>query len=311
MMRVVLALGGNALLQRGQPMTQELQRKNVRLAAEQIARIAPDSQLIITHGNGPQVGLLALQAYAGDALAAFPLDVLGAETEGSIGYMIEQELGNALPTGTPLATLLTQVEVDLADPAFNAPSKPIGPSYTQPDAEALRAARGWAIAQDGKLWRRVVPSPRPQKILELRPVSWLLAQGAVVICAGGGGIPVVRGRDGKMHGIEAVIDKDYCSSLLARELKADLLIIATDVHAVQTNWGTPEPRSLSQAHPDFLEGLAFASGSMGPKVLAACEFARATGKSAVIGSLKEIELIIRGRAGTRVSTDVRAPHYYR
>ncbi|MBU3059177.1 carbamate kinase [Pseudomonas indica] len=301
-MRLVIALGGNALLRRGEAMTAENQRENVRIACEQIAKVAPGNELVIAHGNGPQVGLLALQGAAYTEVGTYPLDVLGAETEGMIGYMIEQELGNLLPFEVPFATLLTQVEVDAGDPAFQKPSKPIGPVYAKEEAERLAREKGWSIAPDGDKFRRVVPSPRPKRIFEIRPVQWLLEKGSVVICAGGGGIPTIYDENRKLHGIEAVIDKDLCSALLAEQLEADLLVIATDVDAAYLDWGKPTQKAIAQAHPDELERLGFAAGSMGPKVQAACEFARHTGKAAVIGSLADIQAIVQGEAGTRVST---------
>ena len=301
-MRLVIALGGNALLRRGEAMTAENQRDNVRVACEQIAKVAAGNELVIAHGNGPQVGLLALQGAAYDTANPYPLDVLGAETEGMIGYMIEQELGNLLPAELPFATILTQVEVDGADPAFQKPTKPIGPVYAPEEAERLAREKGWSIAPDGNQFRRVVASPRPQRIIEIRPIQWLLEKGAVVICAGGGGIPTLY-ENGKLRGVEAVIDKDLCSALLAEQLESDLLVIATDVDAAYVDWGKPTQKAIAQAHPDELERLGFAAGSMGPKVQAACEFARHTGKVAVIGSLPEIEAIVQGSAGTRVSTE--------
>ena len=302
-MRIVVALGGNALLRRGQPMTADNQRENIRTATAQIARVAPGNELVVAHGNGPQVGLLSLQAAAYTDVAPYPLDVLGAETEGMIGYMIEQELGNLLPKDVPFATLLTQVEVDPKDPAFKNPTKPIGPVYSEADAKRLAAEKGWDIAPDGDKFRRVVPSPKPKHIFEIRPIKWLLEKGTVVICAGGGGIPTMYGEDGNLKGIEAVIDKDLASSLLAQQLNSDLLVIATDVNAAFINWGKPDQKGITQAHPDELEKLGFAAGSMGPKVEAACEFARKTGKTAVIGALADIEAIVKGKAGTRVSTE--------
>ncbi len=284
-MRIVIALGGNALLRRGEPLSADNQRENVRTACSQIARISPGNELVIAHGNGPQVGLLALQGAAYTDVPVYPLDVLGAETEGMIGYIIEQELGNLLPFEVPFATLLTQVEVDAADPAFTNPSKPIGPVYSREEAERLASEKGWHIAADGDRFRRVVPSPRPKRIFEIRPIRWLLEKGSVVICAGGGGIPTVYDQNGHLQGVEAVIDKDLCSALLAEQLEADLLVIATDVDGVYLDWGTPQQRRINEAHPDQLELLGFAAGSMGPKVQAACEFARNTGKTAVIGSL--------------------------
>jgi len=301
-MRIVVALGGNALLRRGEPMTADNQRTNIRIATEQIAKIYPGNQLVIAHGNGPQVGLLSLQAAAYTQVSPYPLDVLGAETEGMIGYIIEQELGNLLDFEVPFATLLTQVEVDPKDPAFQHPSKPIGPVYAKAEAELLAAEKGWSIAPDGDKFRRVVASPKPKRIFEIRPIKWLLDKGSIVICAGGGGIPTMYGEDGKLRGIEAVIDKDLCSALLAEQLDADLLVIATDVNAAFVDWGQPTQKAILQAHPDDLEKLGFAAGSMGPKVQAACEFARHTGKVAVIGSLADIEAIVQGKAGTRIST---------
>ena len=309
-MRIVVALGGNALLRRGQPMTAENQRENIHTAAQQIALIAPGNELVVAHGNGPQVGLLSLQAASYSAVAPYPLDVLGAETEGMIGYMIEQELGNVLPKETPLATLLTQVQVDPKDPAFKNPTKPIGPVYSKAEAESLAAEKGWSIAPDGDKFRRVVASPKPMRIFEIRPIKWMLEKGTTVICAGGGGIPTMYGEDGKLKGIEAVIDKDLCSSLLAQELKSDLLVIATDVVAAFIDWGKPTQKAIAQAHPDELEKLGFANGSMGPKVQAACEFARNTGKTAVIGALADIEAIVQGKAGTRVSTEKPGISYF-
>ncbi len=300
-MRIVMALGGNALLRRGEPMTADNQRDNVRTAAQQIAQIASGNELVIAHGNGPQVGLLALQGAAYKEVAPYPLDVLGAQTEGMIGYLIEQELGNLLPYDQPFATLLTQVKVDANDPAFGNPTKPIGPVYTKEEAERFAKEKGWAIAPDGDKFRRVVASPRPQHIFEIRPIQWLIEQGTIVICAGGGGIPTMYDKDHKLVGVEAVIDKDLCSALLAKELAAELLVIATDVDAAYVDWGKPTKKAIARAHPDELERLGFAAGSMGPKVQAAMEFARETGKDAVIGALADIVAITEGRAGTRVS----------
>jgi carbamate kinase len=247
------------------------------------------------------VGLLALQGAAYKAVETYPLDVLGAQTEGMIGYLIEQELGNMLPFEMPFATILTQVEVDPHDPAFQHPTKPIGPVYSKEEAERLAKERGWSIAPDGDKFRRVVASPRPKRIFEIRPIRWLLERGAIVICAGGGGIPTCYDENHKLIGVEAVIDKDLCSALLAEELAADMLVVATDVDAAYVDWGKPEQRAIAEAHPDDLEKLGFASGSMGPKVQAAIEFARQTGRKAVIGSLADIQAIGQGRAGTCVS----------
>ena len=301
-MRIVVALGGNALLRRGEPMTADNQRANIRIAAEQIAKIHPGNQLVIAHGNGPQVGLLSLQGLSYKPDEAYPLDVLGAETEGMIGYIIEQELGNLLDFEVPFATLLTQVEVDPKDPAFKDPTKFIGPVYAKEEAERLAKEKGWVVKADGDKYRRVVASPKPKRIFEIRPIKWLLDKGSIVICAGGGGIPTMYDEKRNLKGIEAVIDKDLCSSLLAEQLEADLLVIATDVNAAYIDFKKPTEKAIAQAHPDELERLGFAAGSMGPKVQAACEFARHTGKVAVIGSLADIEAIVQGTAGTRVST---------
>ena len=300
-MRLVIALGGNALLRRGEPMTADNQRENVRLATHQIALVAPGNEIVIAHGNGPQVGLLALQGAAYKEVETYPLDVLGAQTEGMIGYLIEQELGNLLPYEVPFATILTQVEVDPHDPAFRHPTKPIGPVYQKEEAELLAKQRGWSIAPDGDRFRRVVASPRPRHIFEIRPIKWLLERGTIVICAGGGGIPTCYDENHQLTGVEAVIDKDLGSALLAQELAADMLIVATDVDAAYVDWGTPDKRAIAQAHPDELEKLGFASGSMGPKIQAAIEFARQTGRDAIIGSLSDIQAITERRAGTCVS----------
>ena len=304
-MRIVVALGGNALLKRGQPMTAEVQRANVRVAAEAIAPLVQAHQVVISHGNGPQVGLLALQGAAYKPDEAFPLDVLGAETEGMIGYMIEQELGNLLPFEVPFATLLTMVEVDPDDPAFQNPTKFVGPVYEKTEADRLAAEKGWVVKPDGAKWRRVVPSPQPKRIFEIRPIRWLLDQGTVVICAGGGGIPTLyqKGAERRLIGVEAVIDKDLCSGLLARELDADLFVMLTDADAVYLDWGTPTQRAIRRATPAALANIDFAAGSMGPKVDAACAFAQATGRKAAIGALEDLSRIIAGKAGTTISVD--------
>jgi len=301
--RVVVALGGNALLRRGEPMTMANQRRSIAAACEALAPVALRHQLVISHGNGPQVGLLALQAHAYDQESAAPFDVLGAQTEGMIGYLIEQELGNLLPFEQPLATMLTMCEVDPHDAAFADPSKFVGPVYTEAEAKELARRHGWTVKPDGEHWRRVVPSPLPLRVFQLRPIRWLVEQGCVVICAGGGGIPTMYEPGGnRLVGVEAVIDKDRASAVLARELEADLLVIATDVDGLYLDWGTPQQRAVARANPDHLSRLDFASGSMGPKVSAAVEFARLTGHEAVIGSLKDVAKLLEGDAGTRVST---------
>ena len=302
-MRLVIALGGNALLRRGQPLTADNQLKNIRRAAAQLARVASNNELVLTHGNGPQVGLLALQSAAYTAVESYPLDVLGAQTDGMIGYLLEQELANLLPLRT-VTTLLTRVEVDPNDPAFAKPTKPIGPVYTQDEATRVAAEKKWVMAPDGNSFRRVVASPQPLRVLGLDPIRWLLERGALVIAAGGGGIPVVRGADGhSLQGVEAVIDKDLCSGVLARELQADCLVIATDVAAVYVDWGRPQQRALGNVTPKTLAGMTFPAGSMGPKIEAACRFVESSGKRAVIGSLDQIEAMLSGAAGTQITTD--------
>src|SRR6056297_1800227 len=300
-MLVVAALGGNALLKRGEPLTASAQRRNVKIAAESLAKIVrAGHQLVITHGNGPQVGLLALQGAAYKPDEAYPLDVLGAETEGMIGYMIEQELENALGHDRPVATLLTQVVVEPKDPAFEKPTKFVGPVYDREEAERRAAGAGWSIAPDGDKWRRVVPSPKPLEIPDMRVLKLLLDQGVVVVCAGGGGIPVLRRDDGSMVGIEAVIDKDAASALLARQLSADALLLLTDVDAVYRDFGTDRSTALSELTVSGARALEMPAGSMGPKLHVACDFAQAGGISG-IGRLQDAVAILDGSAGTRVS----------
>jgi len=299
-MRIVVALGGNALLRRGEPLTADNQRRNVRTAAQALAPIAREHQLVITHGNGPQVGLLALQSAAYADVESYPLDVLGAESQGMIGYMIEQELDRILGSQPLTVTLLTQVEVDPGDPAFKDPSKFVGPVYDRQEAERLAQTRGWVVKQDGDKWRRVVPSPAPKRILDSKVVDLLLANGIVVVCAGGGGVPIVRRQD-ELIGVEAVIDKDRASALLAKELHADVFAMVTDVDAVFVDYGKPSQRALGAISPSELEGYVFPAGSMGPKVESACDFAQVTGNTAVIGSLSNVAGLVQGTAGTRVT----------
>jgi carbamate kinase len=300
-MRIVVALGGNALLKRGEPMTAEAQHTNVRIAAAALADLARDHQIIVAHGNGPQVGLMALHAASFAPENPWPLDVLGAETEGMIGYLIEQELMNALPPGTDCATLLTRVEVDPKDPAFDQPTKPIGPVYSAEEGRLIRTEHHWSmVAEAAGGLRRVVPSPLPIAILNIAPIRLLTEAGVCVICAGGGGIPVVRGKNGKMEGVEAVIDKDRTAALLAKVLNADVLLMLTDVAAVFRDWGGPDQMAIDQITPDGLDAISFAAGSMGPKITAACDFVRAGGKMAGIGRLQDARAIVEERAGTRV-----------
>lgn len=300
-MRVVVALGGNALLRRGEPMTAAAQRENVRRAVRHLAPLVGEHEVVITHGNGPQIGLLALQAAAGGTDPSATLDVLGAETDGWIGYVIEQELGNVLPFDQPLATMLTMVEVDRRDPAFAKPQKPIGPVYDEAEARRLSEMHGWDIGPDGDGWRRVVASPMPKRIFERRPIQWLLEQGTVVICAGGGGIPTMYDRDGALVGADVVVDKDRASALLARELKADLLVLATDVEGVFTDWGTPDEALLRRLTPDEAESLSLPPGSMGAKVEAAADFCRRTGRPAVVGALDRLDEVVTLDSGTVVA----------
>jgi carbamate kinase len=310
-MRVVVALGGNALLRRDQPMSVETQRANVAVASRHLAAVAHDDEIVVSHGNGPQIGLLALEEAAYEPTPDAPLDVLGAETQGMIGYLLEQELANQLPSDRPLATLLTMIEVDRDDPAFADPSKPIGPWYSREDADRLGAEHGWDFKPDGDQLRRVVPSPTPRHILEIDQIRMLLERRCIVICAGGGGIPTVRDTDGRITGVEAVIDKDHASGLLARDVGADVLVMATEAPGVFFGFGTPSQRLVSAAHPDAImpaHEAEFTAGSMLPKVVAACEFARATGNAAAIGALADIEALIAGVAGTRIAADVEGVH---
>jgi carbamate kinase len=304
-MRVVVALGGNALLRRGEPLSAENQRENVARACAALAPLALEHELVISHGNGPQVGLLALQGAAYTEVETYPLDVLDAQTEGMIGYIVMQELGNLLPVEKPLTTLLTMVEVDGDDPAFQNPTKPIGPIYTTQHAAKLADEKGWTFKRDGESMRRVVPSPLPKHIFGVGPVEWLLEHGAVVICAGGGGIPTIytnepvrAGR--RLTGVEAVIDKDLASAALAADLRADALVIVTDVDAVYTDWGSPQQRAITSATPAELSAAEFAAGSMGPKVKAACEFVEQTGAIAAIGSIDDAPALLTGAAGTSI-----------
>ncbi|MFZ1991286.1 MAG: carbamate kinase [Alphaproteobacteria bacterium] len=296
-MRLVIALGGNALLRPDQPLTAAAQRDNVRIAAASIAEITRNHQVVLTHGNGPQVGLLAESANG----EAWPLDVLTAETEGMIGYVLQQELEHRLDG--PVATLLTQVVVDPNDPAFQNPSKPIGRVYDAVSIERFKKDRRWSAARYGSGFRRVVPSPMPREIREITAIRTLVDSGIPVICAGGGGIPVVAADTGALSGVEAVIDKDHTSALIARELGADALLILTDVPAVYTGWEMPMKRAIKRATPKGLEGYQFAAGSMAPKIAAACSFVKATRGFSAIGALGEAEALLGGHAGTLISSD--------
>src|SRR5215207_1906096 len=258
-MRIVVALGGNALLRRGEPADAQAQRRNVTIAVDALAELARSHEVVVTHGHGPQVGLLALQGDAYAQVTPYPLDVLGAETEGMIGYLLDQELVNALGA-RPVATLLTQVIVGEDDPAFSQPTKFIGPVYSEREARQLAYARGWSVAQEGEHWRRVVPSPEPRAIVELATIRLLVEAGVLVVCVGGGGIPVTVDRDGRLHGIEGVVDKDVAAALLAEGLGADVLLMLTDVPAVEVGWGTPTARSLGDVTAGELAAMSFAAG---------------------------------------------------
>ncbi len=322
-MRVVVALGGNALQKRGEPMTVENQRENVKTACRALSPVAMDHELVISHGNGPQVGLLSLQASSYDEASTYPFDVLGAQTEGMIGYFIEQELGNYLPFDKPIATILTMTEVDADDPAMADPTKFVGPVYSEEDAKRLAAENDWVVKQDGDKWRRVVPSPVPKRIFEIRAIKALLDMGAVVVCTGGGGIPTMylpgtTELEGpwdfnakQLVGVEAVIDKDRSSAVLAQDLDAELLVIATDTDAVYVGWGTPDQKGIAEITPDAIEAYDFPAGSMGPKVEAAADFARINpGKIAVIGALDDLPEIMAGTKGTRVTTEAGETRFY-
>lgn len=301
-MRIVVALGGNALLKRGEPMTAEVQRANARTAARALADLARDHEIIVAHGSGPQVGLLALQAAAYKEVPPFPLDIISAESIGMIGYLVEQELANALPEGTRIATLLTQIEVDRNDPAFRRPEKPIGPIYGPAEAKAVEERDGWPLVEEspGK-WRRVVASPLPGRITQIETIRLLVENGVTTICAGGGGIPVIRNDAGDLVGVEAVIDKDRAAGLLAEELSADAFLMLTDVDGVYEGWGTERQRRIDRARPDEIDPADFPPGSMGPKVEAAVAFTSANGRIAGIGRLEDARAILERRSGTTFS----------
>jgi carbamate kinase len=299
-MRVVVALGGNALLERGEAPIAELQQKHIIAAVEALAPIALNHDLVITHGNGPQVGLLALEsARDPDLPRPYPFDTLVAETQGMIGYLLLQALENALP-GQQVVGLITQTLVAADDPAFENPTKFVGPIYSEGEARKMEARRGWQVRPDGHSWRRVVASPEPQGIVELATIKVLLADGAIVICAGGGGIPVRRTPDGLLHGVEAVVDKDSTTALLAESLGADALLLLTDVPAVELDFGKPSARPIERISADEVEQIQFPSGSMGPKVAAACRFVRGTRSLAAIGQLEDAVELLAGTAGTTI-----------
>ncbi|PWI33778.1 carbamate kinase [Vibrio albus] len=295
---VVVALGGNALLRRGEPLEAETQRHNIAIAAQTIADIAEEYNVVLVHGNGPQVGLLALQGLEYKKVNPYPLDVLGSETQGMIGYMLMQELKNILPK-TEVTCMLTQMSVDPEDPAFANPTKPIGPVYIEAEARELAEKYHWTVKPDGQHFRRVVPSPQPTGIIEKDAIDALIKQNHLVICTGGGGIPVKQ-EHGKLLGVEAVIDKDMSAAFLAKQLHADALLILTDADAVYVDWGTPTQEALHTTTPAQLAGYEFDAGSMGPKIQASCEFIKAGGNLVGIGALKDGLSILKGNAGTNI-----------
>lgn len=301
-MKVVVALGGNALQRRGEPADLEHQRRNLQTAARAVAELAGEHQVVVTHGNGPQVGWLALRTQQQGGSQTYPLDLLDAGSEGMIGYLLEQELANLLPDRA-IASLLTQVSVDPADPAFVHPDKPIGPMLSEGEARRLAAEYGWSVAPDSDGWRRVVPSPRPERILELTAIRTLLDAGTLVICAGGGGIPVAVDAHGATRGVEAVIDKDRAAALLGLNIHAEALLLLTDVDAVYRDWGTPQATPIHHATPDALSAISFAPGSMAPKVEAACRFVREGGKRAGIGRVEDAAAVLGGWSGTTLTSE--------
>jgi carbamate kinase len=315
-MRIVIAIGGNALLERGQKPEAATQRANTIRAVEALAPLAARHEVVVTHGNGPQVGMLALESAADPALERpYPLDVLGAQTQGMIGYWLMQALQNALP-GRQVAAIVNQTLVSAADPAFADPTKFVGPVYDEATAKRLAAERGWQVKPDGDYWRRVVPSPAPKRVVETRIIRLLLASGAIVVCSGGGGVPAIRNEDGHLEGVEAVVDKDLATSVLAESLEADALLLLTDVPAVMRGFGTPDAEPILRATPAALRRENFPAGSMGPKVEAVCRFVEITGDMAGIGALEDAELLIAGKAGTVVTpggdyggpNDLKPPH---
>ena len=306
-MRIVVALGGNALLRRGQKPDADVQVANVRRAVAAVAPLAHHHQVVLTHGNGPQVGVLALQSASDPSLTTpYPFDVIGAQTQGMIGYWLLQAMQNALP-GRQVAALINQTLVSVADPAFANPSKFVGEVYDEPTAQRLAAERGWTVKPDGAQWRRVVPSPRPQRVVETRLIRLLLNSGAVVVSAGGGGVPAIRNERGQLQGVEAVVDKDLTAALLAEALEADALLLLTDVPQVLKDYGTPAETPIVNATPFEMRALEFADGSMGPKVDALCRFVELTGDMAAIGAMEDAQAILAGTAGTIVTPTGRYP----
>jgi carbamate kinase len=300
-MRIVVALGGNALLERGEQPDSEIQEAHVVAAAESLAPLVREHDLIISHGNGPQVGMLAIESARDPALShPYPFDVLGAQTQGMIGYWLIQAIQNARP-GRDVACVISRTLVRADDPAFDNPTKFVGPVYSEADAQKLARANGWVVRADGAKWRRVVASPEPSALLDLETIVCLTDRGAIVVCSGGGGIPVIRTPEGQLRGVEAVVDKDLAAALLAQSLGADVLLLLTDVGAVEENFGTVQARPIRDATPLELRGKSFAAGSMGPKIEAVCRFVESGGKMAAIGKLGEAAALLAGTAGTIVT----------
>lgn len=306
-MRVIVALGGNAVLRRGQPPDADVQLANVRAAARALAGLAGEHELVITHGNGPQVGMLAMQSAADPGLSGpYPFDALGAQTQGLIGYWMQQALQNALP-GRQVLAMVTQTLVSAVDPAFAEPTKFVGRVYEQEEAEKLAAEHGWTVRPDGSHWRRVVPSPAPQRVVETRLIRRMVSDGVIVVCAGGSGVPVVRDERGRLTGVEAVVDKDLTTAMLAEALECDAFLSLTDVPRVMRDFGTPGQSEIGHTTPHELRALDFPAGSMGPKVEAVCRFVETTGDMAAIGRLEDAERILGGCAGTIVTPNGRWP----
>ncbi len=300
-MRIVAALGGNALLARGQTPDADVQEANVARAVAALAPLAGEHEVVLTHGNGPQVGVLAMQSASDPNLTTpYPFDVLGAQTQGMIGYWLLQALQNSMP-GRQVAAIINQTLVLAADPAFDNPTKFVGEVMDEAEADRIAAERGWTVRQDGDHWRRVVGSPHPQRVVETRLIRLLLASGAVVVCAGGGGVPVIRNEQGHLEGVEAVVDKDLTAAVLAEALEADALLILTDTPFVMRDFGTPEQAPITRATPAAMRRLEFPAGSMGPKVEAVCRFVELTGDMAAIGRLDEAPAILAGTAGTIIT----------
>jgi carbamate kinase len=300
--RIVVALADDAMARMTEPATVEGQRAAVAAVCASLAPVAEVHELVIAHGRGTQAELLSQPAAPYDASSAQPFEVGRALAEGRISYLLEQELGNLLPAEAPLATVLTMIEVDPDDAAFTTPTAVVGPVYTAGPAHLITEQRGWAFRQDGNAWRRVVPAPQPRRILEIRPVEWLLARGCVVICAVDGGTPTMH-QPGThtLVSVEAVIDVDRASAVLAQDLGADLLVIVGDRDAVRLDPGTATERAIVRAHPDALDPDVFRARSVAQKVRAAASFARASGRPAVIGSLEQLPALVAGGGGTRIS----------